>query len=1737
MYGQHPLLRPCGGGDGGGRGVVPPPQHLNYNLLSNPNLFHLQQNPNFLPHLNPFLQNPSNFPFQQNPSNFPPIPQIPGNRFAIPQIPNTYFPAIQPNNNNSNNNKFPQQQHPHGKLQNEAIEKVDRAVVKARRDLLASKENVSAWTVSQAALLMVKADSWESLGFQIQQVPSLHSLLVTEGKINAFIHCFVAVRRITSLYDLEVAICKNEGVEHFEQLELGPLVRHPLAMHYFSVSSDVAEVHRITSEEIISYLFEFMDTQKRKLKVDVFLDFIAKKQSVSNREKLCVRIQNLGTYATLIHQARQSEDRALEKCLEKIKNKSAKGGRKRPLFSAQKKQLDDHFEDGDSEDNGCEDNQDENNTPSNCTTLLPNLRADRVSSCPYPSAAEEMTRLGLKSEVDGSPCAPSDGVRCSADVESSQRKRKSENIIFKASSPQKLIKREKFHTDIERKGFSNQGTNDHLLANDSLRMFITTWKEACRGNSVDEVLERMLQLYNTRKKKKVKELFTSYPWVGLLNVAVTSMKFGMWDSMYDTFQAFSQQDVAGNNSENSADCISIDVEQAEKDVSTSGQKILKHEQGVIVEDIVKKLSGYFDDDITSYLNPSREKKFLFLRKLSECESWLIKQYSVKKFEALGYGEYYMFLEKHMHLLSHALRKCLIGDTNENDLLEARLKPLHLEVLLSQASNSLWENETVSLQNVSELLTRQFPLVCLELVKSDLMVNFGHSAQVNEDNLTSKCLLFSAPLLRPRCNREPLPQNEKKMQETSGSETYVPKEGSFGTVRTKDAIEVLLRAPMLADLNLWSHWDLVFAPSLGPIMEWLLNEVNAKELLCLATKDGKIIRVDHSSTIDSYLKVFIEGSSFETAVKLLSLYVLYGGEQHVPLSLLKCHARQAFEVMINNLMEMELQEDQNPFVHKKPSHSQRTVGKSTSGNLTNNLHKNTRAINKVIPVASTFILDCLSYLPLEFCSFAADVLLAGLQYFVKDASSAILTACNQIEQRLMLHEVGISLGIVEWANDYHSFRSSVAAETLSSRSSFSSFPNSESNTGAKIMQDILNQVPSSLGETMDSNVVDRHDGYTKLVSCTADSAEGTFDDFAVNPGQRFCVHDNHIDYDPAGVIESIRREEFGLDQNLSVDENRMLEKQHARLGRALHCLSQELYSQDSHFLLELVQNADDNIYQENVEPTLTFILLETGIIVLNNEQGFSAKNIRALCDVGNSTKKGQNAGYIGKKGIGFKSVFRVTDAPEIHSNGFHLKFDITEGQIGFVLPTLVPPCNIDLYTRLASADTDQLNRNSWNTCIVLPFRSNLSEGLSVNNIVSMFSDLHPSLLLFLHRLQCIKFRNILDDSLIVMRKEVVGDGIVKVSFGNEKMTWFVVSQELQAHVIRPDVQTTEISIAFTLQETADGELVPILNQQPVFAFLPLRTYGLKFILQGDFILPSSREEVDGNSPWNQWLLSEFPGLFVGAERSFCDLPCFRGSPGKAVAAFLSFIPLVGEVHGFFSSLPRMILSKLRLSNCLLLEGDEKEWVPPCKVLRNWTDQARSLLPDSLLREHLGLGYLNKDIVLSDTLAVALGVDDYGPKIVLQVIISLCCSKNGLNSMDISWLTSCLSAIYVMSSHSSGQTPSSRRPGLDITYELRKTPFIPLSDGKYGSVEEGTIWLHSDVVGLGINDESVFKVFPKLYDRLRIVSPDLFSAAASVENSSSDASIVENVTRLLYRVGVQRLSDHEIVKVHIPTSCLW
>lgn len=130
---------------------------------------------------------------------------------------------------------------------------------------------------------------------EIDQKVSLLCFVFVAVQVNSFIDCFVAVRRITSIYDLERAICKSESVNNFEDLGLGPLLRHPLVIHYFSLGSGMTQVFKIASDEIIQLLSVFLDVSKSKTinSDDEFLDFIAKKRSVECREWLGIRISNL----------------------------------------------------------------------------------------------------------------------------------------------------------------------------------------------------------------------------------------------------------------------------------------------------------------------------------------------------------------------------------------------------------------------------------------------------------------------------------------------------------------------------------------------------------------------------------------------------------------------------------------------------------------------------------------------------------------------------------------------------------------------------------------------------------------------------------------------------------------------------------------------------------------------------------------------------------------------------------------------------------------------------------------------------------------------------------------------------------------------------------------------------------------------------------------------------------------------------------------------------------------------------------------------------------------------------------------------------------------------------------------------------------------------------------------------------------------------------------------------------
>lgn len=578
--------------------------------------------------------------------------------------------------------------------------------------------------------------------------------------------------------------------------------------------------------------------------------------------------------------------------------------------------------------------------------------------------------------------------------------------------------------------------------------------------------------------------------------------------------------------------------------------------GFTVEEILKRTCMFFELNHDDKLIKEPVKNvFTVLRKLRECETWLTGQFCIKEFKTLGYGDFFEFLEKHASELPTELQSLFVGMSDTRSFEVSLLQHL-LVVLVSQASNNLGDNFIITKQIISTLLTRQFPSLCFKIIDNGSMEKFLEVVGKSRSDVISKCVLFSETLIGMSTLKENALLETQEVKNSSGLRTELSVSAT-----SRDAIQVLLRAPMLSDLNSWSHWDLVFAPSLGSLLEWLLNEVSAKDLLCLVSKDGKVIRLDNSATADSFLEAAIEGSAFQTAVKLLSLLALAGGEKHVPLSLLKCHARHAFEVMFRNCMEgIDGRDAQASFKAEREMNRQQMLDKVVANKLIGDAHK-------AVTVVVGFFLDCVGYLPSEFHGFAADLLLAGLRPVIKNAPREVLRECNQVEQRLMLHEVGLSLGIVEWVNDYHTFRTTSPSDPLTCQSASLKTDKTEISTRSKLMQHTLDKPASTEAVVLDLTATECSSEECSEAFYSTQDGESSHQEVGDFSSQQLSeVGDCK---DAASIIEYIRQEEFGLDSSLSSMESSMLKKQHARLGRALHCLSQELYSQDSHFLLELV----------------------------------------------------------------------------------------------------------------------------------------------------------------------------------------------------------------------------------------------------------------------------------------------------------------------------------------------------------------------------------------------------------------------------------------------------------------------------------------------------------------------------------------------------------------------------------------
>ncbi|XP_065109604.1 uncharacterized protein [Paramisgurnus dabryanus] len=916
-------------------------------------------------------------------------------------------------------------------------------------------------------------------------------------------------------------------------------------------------------------------------------------------------------------------------------------------------------------------------------------------------------------------------------------------------------------------------------------------------------------------------------------------------------------------------------------------------------------------------------------------------------------------------------------------------------------------------------------------------------------------------------------------------------GLLGEVSRDQALASLLSAPLLQDLEEWSHWELVFQPNHGPLKDFIDKYCGKTRLLALEVSPGRLLRVTTDTSDKHFSKAAQDLDPVGTAGHLVSI-VVADGIPNTPTALLANHMESALNIAV-------AQEDITP---------------GEDGYLYSAVAK--------------FVLECITLMPTRICKeLLQQVFLEPLSKVLGQAKSkTLLLDAAQSNSRYLnkLHQMGLLLGITEWRTDFNNKLvlpvipevplpiQSVVEDSMSDMSSVLSLnlvdneeetvlsTSSSSHRGA-------NQHDQGGGDDDDDDDEQMFELVSEVGDITDSSVEEEDPDREVQAEDQKSSDQPEEDSDGnehKAIIEDIRKTEFGIGVELNEEGQNLMRKQQARLGRSLERLSTELYSKDTHFVLELIQNADDNNYPNGGEqPALTFVVEKDCITILNNECGFEEKNIRAICDVGRSTKGKHKYGYIGQKGIGFKSVFKVTDYPEIHSNGFHIKFDKTSGPMGYILPHWVDR------ERPVSSVAKEIAEKRWSTKIHLPLRS---ESHQTKNL---FHDVHPSLLLFLHRLRSLTIVNEMEKHSVAMTRRDLSHNILEVAHTGGVERWLVVKKMLYPKKIKDDVESTELALAFQLSDVSSCDVKP--QKQPVFAFLPLRSFGFRFIIQGDFDIPSSREDVDRDSSWNQWLRSEIPQLFVHAMDVFSQHPEFTGMGG--LCYFLQFIPQPSEILDFFNPVANHIIQLLKGKACLPAKEDNEgrvEFKQPSQLAVCQDRLIQDVIGGMDLCKSLSLSYLHPALQssLSSSLLTALGVHRLRATEIITVTCAMAkelVQHGDLKSeQDLKKLAKLLVCNFRALDLEYGDIDA-------LLQSLKDVPMIPLANGNVVSLSsEGVFFPLSDVT-------QAQKDLNALYQDLSIVEPQLLVCLDELGNSQ--------VRELLRKLNVHELEPQEVLNKHI------
>ena len=138
-----------------------------------------------------------------------------------------------------------------------------------------------------------------------------------------------------------------------------------------------------------------------------------------------------------------------------------------------------------------------------------------------------------------------------------------------------------------------------------------------------------------------------------------------------------------------------------------------------------------------------------------------------------------------------------------------------------------------------------------------------------------------------------------------------------------------------------------------------------------------------------------------------------------------------------------------------------------------------------------------------------------------------------------------------------------------------------------------------------------------------------------------------------------------------------------------------------------------------------------------------------------------------------------------------------------------------------------------------------------------------------------------------------------------------------------------------------------NEQFVFAYLPIREYGFKFIIQADFILPITREDIIKDNKWNKWLRDSVIEVFLDAVRKFKNDENLKYS-------FYNYLPLEEIKDDFFLPVVEQIYGKVKEEACILTKTNN--WKRPSEVLIG-DGEIKEIVTNEDLKKFFGKEYLS------------------------------------------------------------------------------------------------------------------------------------------------------------------------------------